>query len=193
MFELFAKSIVVLFFLSRFVYWLVTERKTEVSKPKIKSPFSLKCVLRKGTFLFIDFFIFLQFLGLEFLPLHEGILFLQILGIILSGTGLVICLCARKVLGDNWTYASEYQIKPRHELVRNGIYAYIRHPIYFGSGLMLIGAEMVAGSFLFILFFGLFIIFYFRCKREEKMLEAHFGEEFRQYKKQSKMMFPFVF
>lgn len=193
MFSLFAKSIVVLFFLTRYGYWIITERKAEINKPKRTMTLSWKFILRKSAFLFIDFLILLQFLGLELLPLEESVHFLQALGSLVSGVGLVICLWARKVLGDNWTYASEYQIKPRHELVKNGIYAYLRHPIYFGSVLMLVGAEMVAGSLLFILFFGLFIVFYFRCKREEHMLEAHFGEEFRQYKKQSKMMIPFVF
>lgn len=107
--------------------------------------------------------------------------------------GIGISVVARRILAANWVDASEYQIKKNQELVINGIYAYIRHPIYTGLMLALIGVELVVHSYVV---FGfavvLFIVFYMQGKREERLLEKHFGEQYRVYMNRSSMFIPHI-
>jgi protein-S-isoprenylcysteine O-methyltransferase Ste14 len=37
------------------------------------------------------------------------------------------------------------------------------------------------------------LVIYTQAKKEEKILEEHFGKEYQQYRKRSKMLIPFVF
>ncbi|MBI5452967.1 isoprenylcysteine carboxylmethyltransferase family protein [Candidatus Gottesmanbacteria bacterium] len=107
---------------------------------------------------------------------------------------MAISVSARRVLGTNWAHAAEYQIKKDHELVTSGIYKYIRNPIYTGLVIAITGAELVAKSYLFIFFalFG-FWVAYIQAKREEKILQEHFGKEYSDYMKKSKTLIPFIF
>lgn len=78
-------------------------------------------------------------------------------------------------------------------LITNGVYKFIRHPIY-------------SGIIISTLFFGiyntncweiiisilLFILFYFKSNYEELMLEKHYPD-YKKYKKKSFKFFPFIF
>ncbi|MBI4096811.1 MAG: isoprenylcysteine carboxylmethyltransferase family protein [Candidatus Levybacteria bacterium] len=118
---------------------------------------------------------------------------IQVIGFCISLIGILIAVAGRKELGANWTHAREYQVKRRHELVETGIYRYIRHPIYTGFAVYLIGAELVAKSWLVIpIVLIAFSGAYIQGKREEKLLLAHFGKQYKQYMRRSKMLIPFV-
>lgn len=78
-------------------------------------------------------------------------------------------------------------------LVKSGIYGLIRHPLYlsiflFGTGVML----KDAGKLQVIL--GLINLFavYFTALMEEKEMIARFGDEYRQYMKETKMFVPYI-
>ncbi len=107
--------------------------------------------------------------------------------------GMVVSISARIVLSTNWANAYEYQIKDKHELVTKGIYKYIRHQIYSGMWISFIGAEIIAGSWLWLFLFLLLIPMYIQGRLEEKLLTAHFGEKYKEYMKHSYMFIPYVF
>lgn len=69
----------------------------------------------------------------------------------------------------------------------------LQYPIYLGLILAIIGGELVAQSYLFLLGFLLFFTSYLQGKREEKILYAHFGKEYMEYKQKTKMLIPFIF
>ena len=82
-----------------------------------------------------------------------------------------------------------------HQLITRGIYKYVRHPIYGGSIIGLIGFGLVTQSILvsisiFVLYFK---ILNDRAKYEEKILADEFGDEYIEYMKNSKKLIPFVY
>jgi protein-S-isoprenylcysteine O-methyltransferase Ste14 len=79
-------------------------------------------------------------------------------------------------------------------LVKKGIYKYIRHPLYgslllLGTGIMfkdLKAIQIVAGIINAIAVF-------LTARIEEKEMIARFGDDYRQYMKESRMFIPYVF
>jgi protein-S-isoprenylcysteine O-methyltransferase Ste14 len=69
------------------------------------------------------------------------------------------------------------------ELVKDGIFAYCRNPLYLGNILIITGLGIVAHSFLFILIgIPLFIFLYLAIIRaEEHFLAGEFGQEYIEY------------
>jgi protein-S-isoprenylcysteine O-methyltransferase Ste14 len=69
------------------------------------------------------------------------------------------------------------------ELVKNGIFAHCRNPLYLGNILIIIGLGIVADSILFyVLGIPLFIFLYIAIiKAEEDYLANRFGEEYIEY------------
>lgn len=103
------------------------------------------------------------------------------LGTVLAITGVACIVIARRHLGKS------FAIKPEaHALVTTGIYSKIRNPIY------VFGAVTVAGLFLvlqrpklWILLFVLVIAQTIRARKEAQVLEAAFGEEYREYRRKT--------
>lgn len=117
----------------------------------------------------------------------------MIFGFILVLSGTIMSIFARRELGTNWTHATDYQIKKDHILVTTGIYAYVRHPIYFATNVTLIGAELVAESYVFLFYCLLFIYDYVMAKREKVLFLHHFSKKYRDYIQRTKMLIPFIF
>ena len=65
-------------------------------------------------------------------------------GIALTCAGAAIAIWARVILGENWS--AKVTLKTGHELVRSGPYAYVRHPIYTGLLLAIIGTTVEIGE-----------------------------------------------
>lgn len=186
------QTITILCFVIQYFYWLVTAVSTEQTKPKKKEKFSLIRFFQGQLYLFLELFIIIQILRHKTWIIPNASIMLPLVGLFLAILGLVICIIARKTLSGNWTNAHEYQIKENHQLIATGIYSVIRHPIYLGLILMLIGGEMVAESYLFISFFAFFIVFYVQGRKEEKLFLSHFGKEYQEYMHHTKMLIPFV-
>ena len=71
-------------------------------------------------------------------------------------------------------------------LVTTGIYSRIRNPIYVFSGLMIAGAILWANDPRFLLIFAILIpMQIYRSRNEAKVLEAKFGEAYREYKQKT--------
>ena len=176
-------------------YWKYSERHADKQRPKTAGhlkKYSLqwfaRCILTT-----LYFLLPLQLMGFSIFPFSAqtpG----QLLGLLLALFGFFLSVWARKALGVNWAHAAEYQVKKKQELITRGIYHYVRHPIYTGIACMLIGSELVAKSWLwFFLMPLLFVGAYLQGKREEKLLVSHFGDEYKNYMKRSKMLVPFVY
>lgn len=102
-------------------------------------------------------------------------------GTILALVGASFIVIARYHLGKSFSVRPE-----AHELVTTGIYARIRNPIY------VFGAVLVAGLFLvlqrpalWILWFVMVIIQTIRAKKEARVLEAAFGDAYREYRRKA--------
>jgi protein-S-isoprenylcysteine O-methyltransferase Ste14 len=83
-------------------------------------------------------------------------------------------------------------IKENPELVTSGPYRYVRHPIYTGVLLALLGSTLVAGPWWLIVFVIACIYFFYSAKQEEKRMLAAFPDTYPAYMQRTKMLVPFV-
>lgn len=115
-------------------------------------------------------------------------------GLIFMSVGLFSVAWARAVLDGYWgPNIYKYKQPEDNILIRNGIYAYIRHPVYLGQILMTIGTLCLSNSLVFV-FFPVFVIpitVYRACKEDRELLER-FGDEFVEYKRTTESMIPGV-
>ncbi len=76
--------------------------------------------------------------------------------------------------------------KKSDHLVRSGIYAYTRNPMYVGMFLWLLAICSFFGSFYSLIFCIFFVLYmtYFQIKPEEEILKDIFGQEYIEYTKQ---------
>lgn len=111
------------------------------------------------------------------------------MGLVLTATGVFVAIWARLSLGTNWS--GTVTLKDNHELIRKGLYSRIRHPIYTGILLALIGTGMIHGQARDLLgFLILYVAFHFKAKREEAFLQQEFGANFVQHQRHTGMFFP---
>ncbi len=110
------------------------------------------------------------------------------------GVGLGI-LCAT---GIYWMFSSigsgitpTSGTRREHKLVTNGIYRYIRHPLYtFGSSLFVAFGMMADNWFIATMGIAAFIGVAIRTPKEEANLIEKFGDEYREYMKRTGRFLP---
>lgn len=153
---------------------------------------------------------------LQKLPMNIAaiVLILEILGVFKIGTidisesdplytyrliGLLIFIVfswlqvwAYKTLGKN--YSQEVIISKKQELVTSGPFKIVRHPQYVSQLLSDIGAGVTLASYLVLPMVILIQIplFILRAILEEKLLLKRFPEEYKEYKKKTGFLIPFI-
>ncbi|MFH1455909.1 MAG: isoprenylcysteine carboxylmethyltransferase family protein [archaeon] len=104
-----------------------------------------------------------------------------ILGFLLSIIGIIIWWLGKLTLHNAFTAMPKAK-----KLMKKGIYSKIRHPIYFGLSLILIGWMILFQNWIImIIFSSLIMILIIRAYFEEKILDKRFGKEYRTYKKET--------
>jgi protein-S-isoprenylcysteine O-methyltransferase Ste14 len=102
----------------------------------------------------------------------------RIAGVVIGLPSLALLVLARIELG------SSFSVRPKAQtLVTHGLYSRIRNPIY------VFGCSAIAGVLLYInkphalwLFVAIIPLQIYRARQEERILQARFGDEYRQYK-----------
>jgi len=110
------------------------------------------------------------------------------LGLCLAGFGFA--MWARLHLGRNW--GMPMSLRQGHELVTSGPYAYVRHPIYTGIMLAMIGSTLARGLAWLLLFCLGFAYFLFSARTEEQMMAAQFPNTYPAYRRRTRMLIPFL-
>jgi protein-S-isoprenylcysteine O-methyltransferase Ste14 len=124
------------------------------------------------------------------LAVHPGIA-TQWLGVGLCLAGFGFAIWARMHLGRNW--GMPMSLRQGHELVTSGPYAYVRHPIYTGILLAMLGSAVARSLVWLLLFLLAFAYFLFSARTEEKMMLAQFPNAYPAYRRRTRMLIPFVF
>ena len=125
-------------------------------------------------------------LGLRFVP-ESGTL--SLLGLVLAGAGVAFAVWARWHLGANWS--AVVSIRAQHDLVRTGPYRAVRHPIYTGLLLAIMGTVLIVGEFRALLAFAIVLAsFYLKARKEDAWLAREFGETFAGHAKRTGMFLP---
>lgn len=148
------------------------------------------------------FFMFLSFLGMQLLP------FLYVLtpwldfadyhlptyagwvGAAVFAFGLFLLYKSHTGLGSN--FSPQLEIRKEHTLVKEGVFHYIRHPMYASHLLWAIAQVLLLQNWIVGPFFLIsFILVYIqRVPREEQMMLEHYGEEYRNYMSQTGRIIP---
>jgi protein-S-isoprenylcysteine O-methyltransferase Ste14 len=87
--------------------------------------------------------------------------------------------------------AKHAQVGQQQEVVSNGIYRYIRHPIYAGDLLLLFGFELALNSWLVFAIMLLVPVVLRRAVLEEKLLATRL-RGYDSYARRTKRFIPFV-
>jgi protein-S-isoprenylcysteine O-methyltransferase Ste14 len=114
----------------------------------------------------------------------------QTVGVILLLSGLGVAVWARINLGRNWGMPMTEKQEP--ELVTSGPYEVVRHPIYSGLLLAVLGTALAINLYWLIVLALMAAYFIYSATVEERLMESAFPASYPGYKARTKMLIPFV-
>ena len=130
----------------------------------------------------------LHWLSERFLPLSMAFYWI---GLVMLATGLALAVWARRHLGRNWS--GIVTVKQDHELIRSGPYSLVRHPIYTGLLLAILGTAVAIGEWRGLIAVALITVgFVLKFKMEERFMSETFGEQYARYRAEVRSLIPFV-
>ena len=118
---------------------------------------------------------------------------LRVVGLAFFLMGWVLVLWARQALGTMYGVSTSFatQLQAQQRLIQHGSYTLVRHPMYLGYWLVLLGVTLIYRTWTPLAFLVICLpSFYRRARREEKALEAMFGAEWQAYASRVPMFVP---
>jgi len=168
------------------VYWFVAAVRTKTTRSRNASSLPIRVAILILILLSLRVGVFKGHSGAT---IHNP--WLLGFGLAVFLAGLALAVWARVYLGRNWGTPMSLKVDP--ELITTGPYRYVRHPIYSGIILGMIGTTM-AVSLYWLLAVGLLgAYFIYSATVEERNMERLFPESYPAYKSSTKMLVPFVF
>ncbi len=170
------------------IYWLGS---AFAAKASVRGSGGRDLALRGASGILIVLFLRLSFtrsLRSSSLAVHTPVL--ETLGIILLLAGLAFAVWARIHLGRNWGMPMTRRAEP--ELITSGPYTYVRHPIYSGLLLGVLGTAVAINLVGVAILIFLIPYFLYAGRIEERNLTAAFPEAYPKYRARSKMLIPFL-
>lgn len=121
---------------------------------------------------------------------YPSIAGLQIVGTLVFVVGLWVLQCSHMNLGQN--FSPSLFIRDQHQLVTDGIYRRIRHPMYLSFMMWAVGQALLISNWLAgpLGIVAFVLIYCFRIEREEQQLLDTFGNRYREYQQQSGRLLP---
>jgi len=103
-----------------------------------------------------------------------------------------LAIWARHTIGTNWS--GIITLKEGHALVQTGPYVIVRHPIYSGLILAMLGSAIVLGELRGLLSVGLMPLSFTRkMNDEERLMKTQFPKEYPEYQARVKRLIPFLY
>lgn len=115
---------------------------------------------------------------------------LGLAGAALCALGIGFAIWARVYLGRNWGMPMSRKENP--ELVTGGPYAYVRHPIYGGLLVAMLGSAMGGMAVWLIPLVLCAVYFVYSARNEERLMLEQFPEQYPAYMRRTKMLLPFI-
>lgn len=115
---------------------------------------------------------------------------MAVAGALIATAGAALAFTARAVIGRNW--GTPGSRKADSDLVTNGPYALVRHPIYGGVLLMMIGTAIGLIPTWWVMAAAAGAFFLYSARREEALMTERFPDIYPAYRKRTKMLVPFV-
>ena len=112
-------------------------------------------------------------------------------GLVLVVAGVGFAIWARFFLGGNWS--GTVTVKEDHTLVRSGPYAIVRHPIYTGLSLAILGTALSNGELRGFLALVVAVASWkHKSLIEEGFMVEQFGRQYEVYRAEVKGLVPWV-
>ncbi len=162
------------------LYWLVSARTAKHGSRTART--------RPPGLLIIAVFLLLRAFKLNGLTVEDAAL--EGVGAVLFLAGIGFAVWARVYLGRNWGMPMTRKDEP--ELVTTGPYRYVRHPIYAGILLALLGTAFASDLYFLIAVGVLAVYFVYSAKVEEGLMTSAFPTTYPDYRAKTKMLIPFV-
>ena len=129
-----------------------------------------------------------RMLSVRFVPATAG---WQEIGAAVTVAGVALAIWSRFYLGRNWS--ASVTVKRGHELIRSGPYSVVRHPIYSGFLLAILGTAIYQGEVKGLLALVLASVTWkIKSLHEEAFMVTEFGDQYAQYKRDVKSLVPWV-
>jgi len=173
--------------------WEIWKRKNAASSgDRVSSapPGIWKRIVKAGKIGALFFFL-IQTLFFNVLPMSNPHPSIRLVGIILFITGLSAAIAGRINLGANWRDLEDRQVLPNQSLITSGLYRYIRHPIYAGDMLLIVGLQLALQSWVVVFALMIVVVVVRQTLAEEKLLVNAFPE-YRRYCGRTKRFLPFL-
>lgn len=111
------------------------------------------------------------------------------LGVVLVAGGLAFAVWARRHIAGYWS--GTVTLKEDHELIRTGPYGWVRHPIYSGVLLAIMGTVVALDEWRGLIALVLMTVSFWRKLRiEESWLSAAFPDQYPRYRAEVSALIP---
>jgi len=169
-------------------YWIAAARQTAANRrtESLLTGASYRIPLLIGIILIVFSNVSLPGIGFSLWPLNP---FTLGIALILTIAGLIFAVWARIHLGKYWS--GRITLKVDHRVIQTGPYAWVRHPIYSGLILALLGTAISLGTVQAFLGFAFILVSFLRkLTLEENWLRSHIGTEYELYQRRVRTLIP---
>jgi protein-S-isoprenylcysteine O-methyltransferase Ste14 len=168
------------------IYWLAAATRAKSSRPaRTRGGFA---GVRIGVAILLLAVVRTPLLREHSLTVHNPLV--QSVGLALLLLGLATAIWARVHIGANWGTPMSQRVEP--DLVTSGPYRYVRHPIYSGVLVALVGTAL-ASSLYWLVAVGLVgVYFVYSATVEERAMTDQFPTQYPGYRSRTRMLIPLV-
>lgn len=108
------------------------------------------------------------------------------------GESRVIAGFVLAAVGQVWRIYAAGVIYKNKQLATTGAYSLVRHPLYLGNFLILVGFTLACGNFIVVLLVAFFFLFYYPAaiRYEDHKLHGIFGDDWSAWSTNIPAMFP---
>jgi protein-S-isoprenylcysteine O-methyltransferase Ste14 len=173
------------------LYWWISARgvKADRRREGLGSRLGHILPLLAAGALLVPRFLWLGPLEVHLLPRSLG---LYLCAVALTAAGLLFSVWARVHLGRNWS--GTVTVKQDHELIEDGPYRFVRHPIYTGLLVAFIGSALASNNGRGVLAVVIaFVALWRKLKLEERWMVETFGEAYVRYRARVPALVPRLF
>lgn len=173
------------------VLWETMKRRHHGKQPAAAPLTPMTRLVKLVKLLILAAIIMQTIVPMDILPISTDPAVLRLTGLAFFTLGLLTAVAARIQLGSNWSDIEEGKIADRHAVISSGIYRYIRHPIYTGDLLLLLGLELCLNSWLVLgLVLLVPVVARQAIKEEQKLVNAL--PDYADYIRRTKRFIPFL-
>ena len=148
-------------------------------------------VVRVFAFVALMTFLVMYFLGAKWIDAFQFPLlaWLRWTGFVIGVVSVIFWTWTQVALDTQWS--AQLQLIEGHRLITSGPYARIRHPLYAGMLGWCVSLSLLTANWIFVAACALSVAgLLWRIPKEEQMMIEAFGDEYKNYMKQTGRFFP---